>query len=158
MNAEMPAKSPDVQSQAAPSDPAWARAKKVCQLNLEEVRMAKELGFRPETLIRNVPQRKQKWKLPVSLWICSRYEERHPGKGFRPEPPPEAMKPLSPEEIRAFEEQMYWEDYADRNDPQPAKANKKRQTLPVATSTNAGGVAIQHAHDKPAEHDEDLPF
>jgi hypothetical protein len=45
-------------------DPLWAQAKKVCRLNQEEIRMAKELGMGPRVLMRNVPSPKQQWKAP----------------------------------------------------------------------------------------------
>ena len=58
----------------------WAEAKKRCRLNQEEVEMAKELGFSPKTLIRNIPSPKEQWKAPVKVWIRDLYEEKHPGK------------------------------------------------------------------------------
>ncbi|HWC96412.1 MAG TPA: hypothetical protein VG456_06680 [Candidatus Sulfopaludibacter sp.] len=38
--------------------------------------MAKALGFKPKTLIRNRPDPKQKWKLPVKYWIHDLHRER----------------------------------------------------------------------------------
>lgn len=70
-------------------DPQWAEAKKLCRLNQEEIRMAKELGMKPRSLMKNIPSPKQQWKLPVKMWIRELYEKRHPGKGFRPEPGPQ---------------------------------------------------------------------
>ncbi|MBN1420301.1 MAG: hypothetical protein JXP34_16090 [Planctomycetes bacterium] len=67
-------------------DPEWARAKRLCRLNVEDVRMAKELGFRPKNLIRNIPSKSQRWKAPVKVWIRQLYEERRkkrPGDGDR---------------------------------------------------------------------------
>jgi hypothetical protein len=57
-------------------DPAWAKAKKVCQLNMEDVRMAKELGLSPRALMKNVPSPSQQWKAPVKIWIRDLYEKR----------------------------------------------------------------------------------
>ena len=57
-------------------DPAWAKAKKVCRLNSEDIRMAKELGLSPRTLMKNVPSRTQQWKAPVKIWIRGLYEKR----------------------------------------------------------------------------------
>ena len=109
--------------------------------------MAKELGFKPHGLMRNIPTPKQQWKLPVKLWIRSEYEKRHPGKGFRPEPPLTPDPPLSAQEQEIerieFERQMYWEDYRDRNDiGKPAKslnrarAKQSRTLEPVKVHRN----------------------
>lgn len=98
-------------------DPWWVKAKKLCRLNQEEIRMAKELGMGPRAILRNIPSPKQQWKLPVKLWIRELYEKRHPGKGFKTEPPYVPPPPLSPEEEEferhRLEEEMYWKDYRD---------------------------------------------
>jgi len=57
-------------------DPEWAKAKKVCRLNMEDIRKAKELGLSPKALMKNVPSPSQKWKLPVKLWIAELHEKR----------------------------------------------------------------------------------
>src|SRR5436190_10928173 len=59
-----------------PKDDAWKEAKRRCRLNEEDVRMAKELGFQPKSLIKNIPDPSQKWKAPVNEWIRSLYEEK----------------------------------------------------------------------------------
>ena len=57
-------------------DPAWAKAKTVCRLNQEDIRMAKELGMNPRTLLKNGPSPNQQWKAPVKFWIRDLYEKR----------------------------------------------------------------------------------
>ena len=57
-------------------DPEWVKAKKVCRLNMEDIRMAKELGMKPKSLMKNVPSPTQKWKAPVKFWIRELYEQR----------------------------------------------------------------------------------
>jgi hypothetical protein len=57
-------------------DPAWANAKKVCRLNTEDIRMAKELGLSPRALMKNVSSPTQQWKAPVKFWIRDLYEKR----------------------------------------------------------------------------------
>ena len=47
------------------SDPAWIKAKKLCQLNQEDIRKAKALGMSPKSLMKNIPSPKQNWKAPV---------------------------------------------------------------------------------------------
>jgi len=58
------------------SDELWAEAKKKCRLNQETIRMAKEMGLNPKSLIKNIPNEKQKWKSPVKEWIEDMYEKR----------------------------------------------------------------------------------
>jgi len=55
---------------------AWVEAKKRCRLNNMDVRMAKELGMTPKSLIRNIPASNQHWKAPVKVWIRNLYEEK----------------------------------------------------------------------------------
>ena len=64
-------------------DPAWAKAKKVCRLNMEDIRMAKELGMSPRSLLKNVPSPSQQWKAPVKEWIRELYEKRQAKKMAR---------------------------------------------------------------------------
>jgi len=40
------------------------------------VRMAKELGIGPRSLIKNIPARTQQWKSPVENWVRDLYEQR----------------------------------------------------------------------------------
>lgn len=53
----------------------WARAQRLCRLNVETMRMARELGLNPRTLIKNIPSRSQPWKAPVHVWIRDLYEK-----------------------------------------------------------------------------------
>ena len=75
-----------------PQKHTWGEAKHLCRLNRFDVEMAKQLGFRPDSLVRARPSPQQKWKLPVKYWIRELYEKRF-GKvlGQKPEPqhPPE---------------------------------------------------------------------
>lgn len=57
-------------------DPEWAKAKRLCRLNQEEIRMAKELGIRPRSLMKNRPSKDQQWKAPVKVWIRDLYEKQ----------------------------------------------------------------------------------
>jgi len=54
----------------------WAEAKKKCRLNVETVRMAKEMGLNPRSLIKNIPNKSEKWKAPVHVWIREMYQKR----------------------------------------------------------------------------------
>jgi hypothetical protein len=66
-------------AKAPKRDPAWVQAKKFCRLNQEDIRMAKELGLKPQTLIKNIPSKSQQWKAPVKLWIRDLYEKKMRG-------------------------------------------------------------------------------
>jgi hypothetical protein len=54
----------------------WQEAKRRCRLNDEEIGMAKELGFQPKSLIKNIPSSSQQWKSPVKEWVRDLYEEK----------------------------------------------------------------------------------
>ena len=54
----------------------WAQAKRLCRLSQQDVEMAKELGFSPRALIKNIPSRSQPWKAPVKYWIRELYEKK----------------------------------------------------------------------------------
>lgn len=57
-------------------DAQWAEAKRRCRLNVETLRMAKELGLNPRNLIKNIPSPSQPWKAPVHEWIRDLYAKR----------------------------------------------------------------------------------
>jgi len=57
---------------------SWEEAKRTCRLSDEGVGMAKDLGFQPQTLISNIPNRSQPWNLPVKEWVRSLHEEKFP--------------------------------------------------------------------------------
>ncbi len=54
----------------------WIKAKRKCRLNVETLRMAKELGLNPRNLIKNIPNSAESWKAPVHVWIREMYERR----------------------------------------------------------------------------------
>ena len=58
----------------------WTEAKKKCRLWESEVRMAKELGLSPDSLIRNIPSDKERWKDPPALRIRRIYEKSKKGE------------------------------------------------------------------------------
>jgi hypothetical protein len=73
----------------------WQEAKRRCGLSDEEIRMAKELGFRPQSLLKNIPSKSQAWKAPVREWIRNRYAKRF-GKTRRPTSPKAPRGAVSP--------------------------------------------------------------
>ena len=42
----------------------WKEAYKKCRLSTKHIQMAKELSLNPRSLIKNIPNPKQKWKIP----------------------------------------------------------------------------------------------
>ena len=53
----------------------WKEAKKKCKVGDETIRMAKELGINPRTMIKNIPSKAEKWKAPVDVWIREMYDK-----------------------------------------------------------------------------------
>ena len=87
-------------------DPPWAKARKVCRLNLEDLRLAQALGLSPKSLMKNNPSPTQRWKLPVKDWIRELYAKRFGHQtSTRPvtKPPP---KPAAPVEAEAFDDNV----------------------------------------------------
>ena len=57
-------------------DVLWAEAKRRCRLDADDVRMAKEMGLNPRSLIKNIPSKSEQWKQPVKYWIRQLYQKR----------------------------------------------------------------------------------
>lgn len=58
------------------SNEQWAEAKRRCRLNEEDIRLAKEMGLNPKSLIKNIPNKSEPWKAPVKDWIHDMYDKR----------------------------------------------------------------------------------
>ena len=65
------------------NEDAWKEAKQRCRLNEADIKMAKDLGMTPKSLIKNIPSHDQKWKAPVKVWVSDLYEEKF-GKVLKP--------------------------------------------------------------------------
>jgi hypothetical protein len=52
--------------------------------------MARELGFKPKSLLKNIPSPSQRWKAPVADWVRNLYEKklRKAARTKRVTPPP----------------------------------------------------------------------
>jgi len=61
----------------------WAEAKQRCRLSDEALRMARELGLNPVSLIKNIPAPSQQWKAPVEEWVREMYEKRYGARSNR---------------------------------------------------------------------------
>jgi hypothetical protein len=89
----------------------WKKAKKLCRLSNEDIRMARELGMGPRGLMKNIPSPKQRWKAPVAVWIRELYAKKF---GRKAQPSPRAPRVesspsdrpedfLEPDTLRAFD-------------------------------------------------------
>ncbi len=58
----------------------WKEAKKRCRLNDEDIKLAKEMGLNPQSLIKNIPSKNEPWKAPVKIWIHDIYDKRQQKK------------------------------------------------------------------------------
>lgn len=58
------------------SEALWQEAKKKCRLSSEDIKIAKELGLNPKSLMKNIPTKSEQWKAPISVWIREIQEER----------------------------------------------------------------------------------
>jgi hypothetical protein len=136
----------------------WAEAKKLCRLNQNDIAMAKKLGFQPDKLVRARPDPKQKWKLPVKYWVRELHLERFGfvlGEKAVPETPA-ATPEYDEEAVRIFGEQLYWEDYWDRNQEYCAEKQRAGTQKPAVTVTPA--PVRESIQDLPTDDDRDLPF
>lgn len=104
-------------------DSAWVEAKRRCRLSDEEVRMARELGFKPKYLMKNIPSPSQQWKAPVGEWVrglCEKKIARNPVIEFRNPEHPWPDKPHIPELVLCDpldsegdeDEDVAWDGYA----------------------------------------------
>jgi hypothetical protein len=57
-------------------DSLWAEAMRECRLSVEDIRMAEEMGLNPHSLIKNIPSKSERWRLPVKDWIHELYPKR----------------------------------------------------------------------------------
>jgi hypothetical protein len=67
---------PPARKKKAQHDPEWAKAKRLCRLNADDVDKAKQLGLSPRKLIKNIPILSEPWKSPVNVWIRELYEKK----------------------------------------------------------------------------------
>jgi len=130
----------------------WQEAKRRCDLSDEEIRMAKELGFHPYSLIKNIPSKSQPWKAPVRELIRNRYAKRF-GKTRRPTSPKTSRGAASPappanpaSEILAGEDllpqynthtgEIYYTPVSDDRDFTPEEARRNQEEDTRASDAN----------------------
>ena len=54
----------------------WAEAKKRCRFNEEDIKIAKEMGLNPRSMIKNIPNKSEPWKAPVKDWLHDMHDKR----------------------------------------------------------------------------------
>ena len=137
------------------SDSDWAEAKERCGLNDEDVRMARELGMTPRSLIKNIPSRKQRWKAPVKEWVRSLYEKKHGPRELKIVPPAPAEsedsfaienpygEPGDPEGIEDEEpfEESYEEYRRKEREPPAARETADQDALMLRRQQNFRAAA-----------------
>jgi hypothetical protein len=146
-----------------PQRRTWPEAKKLCRLNQNDIEMAKRLSFGPDSLMRARPDPKQRWKLPVNLWIRERYRKKFGhllGEKLLSEKPlPAPLRTwaeLDEDERQRIDEQFFWEDYFARNEEPPLKGRKKSvgQPFPAAGADVRRAGETFRAEDDFAWHEE----
>jgi hypothetical protein len=126
----------------------WPEAKKLCRLNQDDIEMAKRLGFGPDSLIRARPDSKQRWKLPVKDWIHELHFKRFG----------HVIGEFDEDDARRFEEEMFWDDYYERNSEDSSHKGRKK------AARVAAGQPMQSPPQEPRPApsveitDEDVPF
>jgi hypothetical protein len=140
-----------------PQRHSWKDAKKLCRLNQNDIEMAKRLGFGPDGLIRSRPDPKQSWKLPVKHWVRDLYFERF-GEvlGEKPLVAPEpAVFEYDEDAVRLYGEQLYWEDYRERNkeESDPRKRASAREPTPAEKPDSPSAPSFVYPITE-----EDVPF
>ena len=73
----------------------WKKAKALCRLNTEDIRIAREMGLNPRSLIKNIPNSNQQWKLPVRNWLRAMYRQKKERGAKQHEIPGESQIPGS---------------------------------------------------------------
>ena len=135
----------------------WPEAKKLCLLNQDDIAMAKRLGFGPDSLIRARPDPRQKWKLPVKYWIRGLHLKRF-GNVPGDEPPSAPLPPTleyDEEAARLYGEELYREEYRERNEDAPARKHRPRKPSPAAATP---ATADEPQINEPINYDKDVPF
>jgi len=136
-------------------DSEWAEAKQRCRLSADDVKMAKALGIQPRSLIKNIPDPRERWKAPVRVWVRDLYfkrfgtligAEQKPSR--RPERPAELPvahieeEPWSPIEIDLLgaPERSIGEEAADDN---RFRAQRHEQFRAAATYVTAALARLE---------------
>jgi hypothetical protein len=101
---------------ASRDEEMWEKAKKRCNLNNDDVALAKKFNMNPRKLIKNNPSKSEAWKIPTKDWLRSIEEknilkaERKTKAKAKKMVAPKAQETLVPKEAQTQETH----DIADR--------------------------------------------
>jgi len=136
---------------------AWTDAQRRCRLSGEAIAMAKELGMSPRSLIKNIPNRSERWKASVEDWVRGLHERRFgqrppamPRESVAPPPPPApiASQPEPPPEIvnelEAAQEALF--EMARRGEVEDEELAEEMERLERETPVSEGEIADQNRH------------
>ncbi len=81
--------------------------------------MAKELGFKPLLLIKNIPNKNQQWKEPVKQWIHRLYAKRFGSLASNNKLPRENQQQRSPDLKKDVDQPLKSISRGDNDDSLP---------------------------------------
>ncbi len=143
------------------NDPIWIEAKKKCRLNVATVQMAKELGLNPKSLIKNIPNKNQRWKAPVHIWVQDMYEDRFGEDKMKAllkqlagshSSPKKVTEPS--EEVEAFMNYSYMDEEDEVKDFTQKKSKSQRSQIKASKPKQKPGSSVNDFD----WDDDDLPF
>lgn len=139
-------------------DEEWSEAKRRCRLDSETLRMAQELGMNPRSLIKNIPNKQQRWKAPVRDWVRDLYLKKFPGT-VSPASESDKWRAMSDErDVTAFESAGSARADA-RNSPitLPDESPRQPRTPNAQRAVRAQQTTEKYQADSCID-DDDLPF
>ena len=110
-------------------DADWNEARRLCRLSGEEVRMAREMGLNPRSLIKNIPSRTQQWKAPVNEWIRNMYEKKSKKTAQTKFEAPLAASPLIPIFPEPDLDREFEQLYDSSTPPAPDEIEKENERM-----------------------------
>ena len=88
------------------SEQMWQDAKKKCRLNNDDIELAKRLGLNPRSLVKNIPNKSESWKAPVSVWLHEIDESagKNPSKSKNARQRPQPFRMTAPTQNNSVSE------------------------------------------------------
>jgi len=126
----------------------WQEARQRCGLSDEDVRMAKELGFRPRNLLKNIPSKSQSWKAPVREWIRDLYAKRF-GRGPRAKSGLGALQTDAPQ-VRSAADERNHEELLPQYDTQSGEIYYTRASDAAVFTMEEAGELLGYSEDAEA--------
>lgn len=121
---------PDDRKPQTKRDAEWTEAKRRCRLSEEDVWMAKELGLNPRSLIKNIPNPRERWKGPVNIWVREMYRKRQEKSAKKKAEKEREAQAKQPAGLTASAGTQMQEP-ARNQWPQPPRPERNHRVLPV---------------------------